>query len=126
MRTTDEGFFCGKTINTTILYNWHKIEALTFGAMEEGKLLETTAGGKRIGLLKRQERVYAFTALCPHAGIPLCGGWVDPQGRIVCPEHKYRFDPANGRNTTGEGYKLYTYPVELRGDDVYVGLLPAV
>ena len=66
----------------------------------------------------------AFTAACPHAGGNLCEGWLDPLGRIVCPEHKYRFDPANGRNTTGEGYKLFTYPVEITGDNIFIGFLP--
>ncbi|MCF8451023.1 MAG: Rieske 2Fe-2S domain-containing protein [Taibaiella sp.] len=94
--------------------------------MQDNALTEIELNGKRIGILKRQERVYAFAAKCPHAGVPLCTGWLDPQGRIVCPEHKYRFDPANGRNTTGEGYKLFTYPVQLRGDEVWIGLMPPV
>ncbi len=80
------------------------------------------AGSKRIGLLKKGEGLHAFAALCPHAGAPMCEGWVDGLGRIVCPLHKYRFDPKNGRNTSGEGYKLFTYPIELREDGAYVGL----
>ena len=103
---------------------WHKIESTTVPALEENKLTEVTVGVKRIGLLKRNGSIYAFTALCPHAGAPLCTGWIDGLGRIVCPDHKYRFDTANGRNTTGEGYKLFTYPVEIRGDEIFVGIAP--
>ena len=106
------------------LYNWHKIESVTRSELSEHKLTEVMVAGKRIGLLKRNGAVYAFTAACPHAGAPLCDGWLDPQGRIVCPEHKYRFDPANGRNTSGEGYKLFTYRTELKNDDIYVAFLP--
>ncbi len=105
-----------------MLPTWHKIENITASGMEENKLTEVTVGEKRIGLLKKSSGIYAFTALCPHAGAPLCEGWLDPLGRIVCPDHKYRFDPANGRNTTGEGYKLFTYPVEIRGDEIFIGL----
>jgi 3-phenylpropionate/trans-cinnamate dioxygenase ferredoxin subunit len=105
------------------MITWHKIEGVSFSGMEEGKLSEVVVASKRIGLLKRQQSAYAFSATCPHAGIALCGGWLDGQGRIVCPEHKYRFDPANGRNTSGEGYKLVTYPLEVRGDELYVGLI---
>ena len=101
---------------------WYRGEGVSVSLMEDNKLTEAMAGDKKIGLLKRNGTVYAFTAKCPHAGAPLCAGWVDAMGRIVCPDHKYRFDPANGRNTTGEGYKLFTYPVELRGDEVYIGL----
>lgn len=105
------------------IYNWHKVDGTTTGSLEENKLTEKLVGEKRIGLLKRNGTVYAFTAVCPHAGAPLCDGWLDPMGRIVCPDHKYRFDPANGRNTTGEGYKLFTYPVEIREDEIFVGFL---
>ena len=105
-----------------MLYSWHKIESISASALEENKLTEITVAGKRIGLLKKNNTIYAFTALCPHAGAPLCEGWLDPLGRIVCPDHKYRFDPANGRNTSGEGYKLFTYPIEIRGDEIFAGL----
>ena len=105
-------------------FAWHKIESISASALAENKLLETVVAGKRIGLLKRNNAIYAFTAACPHTGAPLCDGWLDAMGRIVCPEHKYRFDPANGRNTSGEGYKLFTYPVEIRDDEMYIGLTP--
>ena len=104
------------------IYDWHKADGVTIQSLQENKLTEMLIAEKRIGLLKRNNVVYAFTAACPHAGANLCNGWLDPLGRIVCPDHKYRFDPANGRNTTGEGYKLFTYPVEIKGDDIFVGL----
>lgn len=104
-------------------YTWYKIDELTAESMTELKLTEVIAGGKRVGLIKKQGSVYAFAATCPHAGVALCDGWVDGMGRIVCPLHKYRFDPANGRNTSGEGYKLFTYPVELREEGIFIGLL---
>lgn len=103
-----------------MLYNWHKADILTT-ALEENKLQEVQAGEKRVGLLRRGENIHAFAATCPHTSAPLCEGWLDARGHIVCPLHKYRFDPVNGRNTTGEGYKLKTYPVELRGNEIYIG-----
>lgn len=107
------------------LYNWHKVEEYDADGLPVNKLTEVVTGGKRIGLLKRSGTIMAFTAACPHAGAPLCEGWIDPLGRIVCPDHKYRFDPANGRNTSGEGYKLFTYPVEIRDGGIFVGILAA-
>jgi len=106
-----------------MVYNWHKVDELTFAAMPVEQLVEIAAGGKRIGIVKKNQTVYAFTALCPHAGARLCDGWLDAQGRVVCPDHKYRFDPANGRNTSGEGYKLFTYPVEIRDNEIFIGIL---
>jgi 3-phenylpropionate/trans-cinnamate dioxygenase ferredoxin subunit len=98
--------------------------AATIASLEENKPTGATAGSKKVCLLKRAEKVYAFAALCPHSGAPMCDGWVDPLGRVVCPLHKYRFDPANGRNTSGEGYKMVTYPVAIREGEIYIGLLP--
>ncbi len=104
------------------LYDWHKITVPSFAELIDGRLTEVFLGEKEIGLLRKGDAVYAFTARCPHASGRLCDGWLDMQGRIVCPDHKYRFDPANGRNTSGEGYKLKTYPVEIREGYIYVGL----
>ena len=105
------------------MYNWHKIEHITFQDFPVNELKEFLVVGKKIGLVKKQAAIYAFAATCPHAGAPLCEGRLDLMGRIVCPLHKYLFDPANGRNTSGEGYKLFTYPIEIREDEVYVGFL---
>lgn len=106
-----------------MLYNWHKVEGISFSTMHEEHLQDYDVADKEVGLLKRNGKVYAFAATCPHASARLCMGWLDAHGRIVCPEHKYRFDPVNGRNTSGEGYKLKTYPVEIREDYIYIGLL---
>ena len=105
------------------LYSWHKAEALKADELAEGKLTEIILADKKVGLLKRNSTIYAFTAACPHAGATLCNGWVDGLGRIVCPEHKYRFNPENGRNTSGEGYKLFMYKVEVRDGDIFIGWL---
>ena len=105
------------------MYNWHKIE-FPVTDLPDGQIKELEVSGKRIGILRKAGALHAFAALCPHAGAPLCEGWLDAMGRIVCPMHKYRFDPANGRNTSGEGYKLFTYPLQEREDGWYVGYAP--
>lgn len=105
------------------MYSWYKIEGLTIETLQAEKMQEYVLAGKSIGILKLNGVVYAFAATCPHTSAPLCEGWLDAQKRIVCPLHKYRFDPANGRNTSGEGYKLKTYPVEIRENEIYIGIL---
>lgn len=106
----------------SILYTWNKITSISPAQLENGQMQEIQVGEKRIGLLMKNGELLAFSAICPHAGASLCEGWVDIQGRIVCPLHKYRFDPQNGRNTSGEGYKLRTYPLEIRDGHIYIGL----
>lgn len=105
------------------IYDWHAVPDIRFSMLEEGRITSHLAGNRGIALLRKADQVYAFAATCPHAGAPFCEGWTDAKGHIVCPLHKYRFDPANGRNTSGEGYKLKIYPAELRNDEIFVGLL---
>jgi len=101
-------------------FDWYRIENETWSSLNENELKEVTVAGKQVGILKQKDKLHAFAAKCPHAGVPLCTGWLDVQGRIVCPKHKFRFDPANGRNTSGEGYKLYTYASAVRGNELWV------
>lgn len=97
---------------------WHLATALS--ALKENIITELETSGKKICILKKADVVYAFAATCPHSGARLCEGWLDAQARVVCPLHKYRFDPANGHNTSGEGYKLKIFPVEVRAAEVFV------
>lgn len=105
-----------------MLYSWTEVEGIDITELKEETITEATAGEKKVCILKREEKIYAFAATCPHQGAPLCEGWMDARGRIVCHLHKYRFDPANGRNTSGEGYKLRTYPVEIRHGKIFIRL----
>src|ERR1043165_9571045 len=98
--------------------NWHF--CATTDSITPNKITEVLAGEKRVCLLRKDDKLFAFVATCPHAGTRLCEGWVDAMGRIVCPEHKYRFNPANGYNTSGEGYKLKTYPVKEEEGRIFV------
>ncbi len=77
--------------------------------------------GKKIILVKSSAEVFACAHQCPHAGGILAEGLIDAVGNIVCPLHRYKFNPANGRNTSGEGYYLKTYPIQKRVDGLYVG-----
>ncbi len=117
MRYADEIFFCGKKMTDI---TWHT--CAESGELAEGVMKEAQAADKRICLLRKGGRLFAFAATCPHASAPLCEGRVDVQGRVVCPLHGYRFNPANGHNTSGEGYKLGTYPAKEEDGRIFVQL----
>ncbi len=105
------------------MYNWHKAEGISAAALQEHKIIELLIAEKRVALVKNKDGIFVFTANCPHAGAPFCNGWLDARGVLVCPLHKYRFNMANGHNVSGEGYKLKTYPIEIRNDEIFIGLL---
>ena len=103
-------------------YKWHKI-ADSIGELEFNRdnMLVAEADGKKLTLAKTSNGLFACAHKCPHAGGILADGFIDAVGNIVCPLHRYKFSLQNGRNTSGEGYYINTYPVELREDGVYVG-----
>ena len=78
--------------------------------------------GKKICLGRFQENLFAFAWKCPHAGGILADGYIDALGQVVCPLHRYKYDMKSGRNTSGEGYYLKHWPVEMREDGVFIGM----
>lgn len=105
-----------------MLYDW-QTTSLKPEDLKEGVILEADLPARKIALLKKDDQVLAFSPSCPHTGARLCEGWLDARGHIVCPLHGYRFDPSNGRNTSGEGYKLKTFPVEIRDSFIWIGII---
>ncbi len=104
-------------------YSWHKIaESITDFPWNENQLCEIVVKGKTICIAKQDTVVMACAHKCPHAGGHLADGFIDALGNIVCPLHRYKFSLTNGRNTSGEGYYLKTYPIEKREDGIYIGL----
>ena len=104
---------------------WHKIadsiNEIQFGENNIG-LIEIR--GKKICLAKFRNNLFAFTYKCPHAGGILADGYIDLLGNVVCPMHRYKYDLRNGRNSSGEGYYLKNWPIQLLEDGVYIGLEP--
>jgi nitrite reductase/ring-hydroxylating ferredoxin subunit len=86
-----------------------------------GKKLVQVAG-KPVLLVKTKGVVYACETECPHQGAPMEGAFVKEAGQISCPRHGYRFDLVSGACKDHPDFTLKTYPVEVRGDDIYVDL----
>ena len=85
-------------------------------------IAEVEADGKKLCIGKYNTQLFAFAFTCPHAGSRFLHGFIDKAGNVVCPLHGYKFCLKNGRNISGEGYYLKHWPVEVRGDGVFVGL----
>lgn len=104
-------------------YTWHRIadsiEVLPFGVNGLG---EIEVGGRQLCIARQGEQLYACARKCPHAGGYMAEGYIDAVGNIVCPLHRYKFSLHNGRNTSGEGYFLKTYPVEQRENGIFIGI----
>lgn len=100
---------------------WKKIaESITEINFSENGLAELEVSGKKlcVGLYKNE--VFACAQKCPHAGGILSDGYLDTIGNIVCPFHRYKFNPKTGRNVSGEGYFLKTFPIKITDSGVFI------
>src|SRR5581483_3066707 len=103
-------------------YEWFKIaETLNELLFNNNNLSVVEVNRKKITLAKYKDEILACAYLCPHASGILAEGYIDAPGNIVCPVHRYKFNLTNGRNVTGEGYYLKTYPVKVNAEGVFVG-----
>ena len=110
-------------MDTNKKYTWHKIaESVAEINFSANGLSEVTIGSKTICIALHQNKLFACTQKCPHAGGLMAGGYIDATGNIICPLHRYKYSLNNGRNTSGEGYFLKTFPVEMRLEGIFVGL----
>lgn len=104
-------------------YHYHQIAESAAELVFNGQgIAVVEVKGKKICVTRFREAWFAFAYKCPHASGIMSEGYVDAVGNVVCPVHRYKFSLQNGRNTSGEGYYLKTYPVEVRGEAIYVGM----
>jgi 3-phenylpropionate/trans-cinnamate dioxygenase ferredoxin subunit len=103
-------------------YKWFKIvdaeNELTFS---ENNLRVLEINNKKITLAKHNDQLFACAYTCPHASGILADGYLDGMGNIVCPVHRYKFNLLNGRNISGEGYYLKTYPLKKNEEGIFIG-----
>jgi len=104
-------------------YKWHKIadHKSDFDFPPNG-LLQIDVAGKKVCIAKVNDDLYACSSKCPHASGILADGFIDALNNVVCPLHRYKFSLQNGRNISGEGYYLKTYPLRHNEEGVYLGI----
>ncbi len=97
---------------------WYKVAELD--DLPAGQVTTVMAGATAVCLIHTAE--YGYTALdnrCPHQGGPLGEGHLDGPW-LLCPWHGYEYNPKTGLPPEGYGDCAAPYPVEVRGDGVYV------
>ena len=102
-------------------YRWSRIAPAGERVAEEGSIAVVEAGHRKVCVARWQGNLYAFAYKCPHAGGVLADGYLEAQGNVVCPVHRYKYNIRSGFNSSGEGYYLSNYPVEEREEGIYVG-----
>jgi nitrite reductase/ring-hydroxylating ferredoxin subunit len=101
------------------------VRAASLADLRAAGRLVVHAGGHTICLFADGENVHAVDNRCPHMGFPLHRGTV-ADGILTCHWHHARFDLCSGGTFDQWADDLQRFPVEVRGDDVYVDVRPPV
>ena len=99
--------------------NWHRLIAQAELAPESVKMLRIE--GRQIALFHTPDGFRACDNRCPHEGYPLSEGSLSSDCVLTCNWHNWKFNLDSGENLFG-GDRLRTYPLELRGDDIWIDL----
>lgn len=106
----------------TMKTEWHRVEdPRAQQVLAQDGLTEILVSRKRLVLVRWQEQFYCLDARCPHQGGPLGGGYLEKNGELVCPWHRFRFDICSGSGSSG-GYFVNTYPVKWENGQLQVAL----
>jgi len=107
----------------TSQYNWFVLQQ--WQLPPEGRLVYISINKKNCFLGNYKKVYYAGNSKCPHANGDLSKGYLSSKGEIVCPLHRFKFNLASGKETTGNGgFCVTTYPVKQAQDgEYYIGFL---
>jgi nitrite reductase/ring-hydroxylating ferredoxin subunit len=103
-------------------YKWHKLGEPDEFLVADGVIINFELPQKTFCITQTNGEYFAFQAQCPHAGANFEHGWLNEKGNLICPLHKYEFDIRNGRNVSGEGFHLITYPIQVNEDGIWIGI----
>jgi nitrite reductase/ring-hydroxylating ferredoxin subunit len=98
---------------------WYKVPDVKFTGQPFIKKIKPA--GKSICIVGYENEVFALAARCPHAGEDLSRGWCK-EGKLVCPVHRFSYDLNTGRGSPGQNDYVNTYPVKVKGKEIYVGI----
>jgi nitrite reductase/ring-hydroxylating ferredoxin subunit len=98
-------------------------EVATLADLEPHGQKTVRAGSYTIVLWRYQGQVFALDNRCPHMGFPLDRGTCH-DGIVTCHWHAARFDLRSGGTFDPWADDVLTFPVELRGDAIWVDPTP--
>ena len=108
----------------TVLDSQALVRAASVTEVRASRRLVVHVDRHTICLFADGDEVYAVDNRCPHMGFPLHRGTVK-DGILTCHWHHARFDLATGGTFDQLADDVRAFPVELRGDDVWIDLTPA-
>ena len=97
------------------------VKVATTSDLKPGTAMTVTVNGVDIALYNVGGKIYATDNTCVHQGGPLGDGILE--GEVVsCPWHMWEYNVCTGHKVGNDSIKLTTYPVEVEGTDIKVGV----
>jgi len=84
-----------------------------------GSIREFQVNGKTIAVANVDGKFYAIDNTCLHRGGPLGQGELE-ESIVTCPWHGWQYDVTTGKVAMNPSVGVETYPVEVRGEDIFV------
>ena len=99
--------------------NFVKVASTT--DLKPGSAMTVAVNGIDIALYNVRGKIYATNNTCVHQGGPLGDGVLE--GEVIsCPWHMWEYNVCTGEKVGNSSIKLSTYPVEVEGTDIKVGV----
>ncbi len=98
------------------------VKAVGCGELERKGRAVFRLDNRQIAIFRTKHGIYACNNRCPHEGYPLSEGTLDGDCKLTCNWHNWKFDLETGENQR-DGDRLRTYPVDVRGGDVWVEIV---
>ncbi len=103
------------------VHTWIKVAQVSDFETTDRKVV--SAGDRPVLLLRHEDGFSAVDNRCPHMGFPLDKGTVR-DCILTCHWHHARFDLASGGTFDQWADDVRAYPLELRGDELWLDLAP--
>ncbi|MGB6432247.1 MAG: Rieske 2Fe-2S domain-containing protein [Candidatus Acidiferrales bacterium] len=97
------------------------IRAAKTDELPAGSVREFQVEGTTLAIANVDGKFYAINNTCLHRGGPLGQG--ELQGKVLtCPWHGWQYDVTNGKLLMNPAVGVACYPIEVKGDDIWVEL----
>ena len=84
-----------------------------------GTIREFQVEGKTLAISNVDGKFYAINNTCLHRGGPLGQGVLE-DNVVTCPWHGWEYDVSTGKVTMNPEVGVQSYPVEVRGEDIFI------
>lgn len=97
------------------------IETLPVEEVPKDKMKCFQTDSTNILIINVDNRLSAYRNECPHQGLPLDGGMLEAEERILtCPWHGFKFDANSGECLTAPAAQLEVFPLRVENGKIFV------